>query len=192
MIKALIFDFAGVIGTDGYWVWLREYVKDIENKREFFQKLSEKADKGLITEQAFISSISNVSGRPSNTVWPEIFQRILINHQLIHVIQKLKKNYKIGLLSNFVYEWLDHLLIHHNLYQYFNEVIISAKQRMIKPEPEIFHEMLKRLGVKPAETIFIDDRQIHVDAANKLGIKSLLFTSTEKLQQDLRDSGIKV
>lgn len=51
--------------------------------------------------------------------------------------------------------------------------------------------MLKVLGVKPSEAIFIDDRQVHVDVANELGIKGLLFTSTEKLVQNLQEIGIK-
>lgn len=105
-----------------------------------FQAFADKVDRGLITGKDYVQLISQETGKPAENIWPEIFERILINHQLIHVIKKLKQHYKIGLLSNFVYEWLDHLLIHHRLHQYFDEIVISSKHKIIKPEPEIFQK----------------------------------------------------
>ena len=109
MIKAIIFDFAGVIGTDGYWVWLKENVKDIENKIAHFQELSEKVDRGTITNKEFVDSLSQKTGIDSKEIWPAVFERIIINNGLLEYIRKLKANYKIGLLSNFTYEWLDEI-----------------------------------------------------------------------------------
>ncbi|MDP3697003.1 MAG: hypothetical protein Q8R55_03135 [Candidatus Taylorbacteria bacterium] len=68
MIKALIFDFAGVIGVDGYWVWLRENVPHIEEQRPFFQKISEEVDKGIITNKDFVGQIAKETGKDVNII----------------------------------------------------------------------------------------------------------------------------
>ena len=55
-----------------------------------------------------------------------------------------------------------------------------------KPDPKMYKLTLRRLRIKPSESVFIDDVLDHVKAATKLGIFGLLFTSSEKLKKDLR------
>ena len=49
MTKALIFDFAGVIGVDAYWVWLEENVSDLALQRDYFQAIADQVDRAEIT-----------------------------------------------------------------------------------------------------------------------------------------------
>lgn len=191
MVKAIIFDFAGVIGTDGYWVWLKENVSNIEEKRPFFQKISEEVDKGTITNKKFVEQIAKESGKDVNIIWPQIFSKIVINTELLEYITQLKRQYKIGLLTNFTYEWLDELFQKYNLTPYFDQTLISSQYKLIKPEAEAFYKILELLQVSKEEAVFIDDRQGHVDASNKLGLKAFLFTGNEKLKEDLENYGIK-
>lgn len=190
MIKAIIFDFAGVIGTDGYWIWLKENVTDLESKREYYQKISEQVDKAAISNPEFVKAISDDTGIPEDKIWQEIYKEIVINDELLKFIKQLKKKYKIGLLSNFTSPWLREIFENYNLHSYFDQLIISSEHKLIKPEPEIFHKMLKMLKVKKNEAIFIDDRQIHVDAANSIGIKGMLFASNQRLKNDLKEMGV--
>lgn len=192
MITAIIFDFAGVIGTDGYWMWLKENVQNIEAKRSYFQELSERVDKGIISNKEFVELLSAKTGVESSKIWPAVFKRIVLNEGLINYIRKLKKNYKIGLLSNFTFEWLDEIMEKHNLSSLFDAKFISSKYKMIKPEPEAFDKILELLGTSMSEVIFVDDRQGHVDAANILGVKAILYTTNENLMLDFENYGIKV
>lgn len=191
MVKAIIFDFAGVIGADGYWAWLRENVQDIENQKSYFQELSEKVDKGLITNRGFVDALSQKTSIDSLLIWPAIFEKIVINQELLDYIKKLKKNYKIGLLSNFTFEWLDEIFEKYNLSSLFDAEFISSKFKIIKPEAEAFHKVLELLGVSKEEAVFVDDRQGHVDAANALGIRAFLFTTNKNLKVDFENYGIK-
>lgn len=190
MIKAIIFDFAGVIGTDGYWIWLREKVKDIENQEEFFHKLGNQVDKGIISHEQFVNQLAEKSGVSKELIWPQVFERIVINFDLLGLIKELKKNYKIGLLTNFTYPWMEKLFEKYKLVQYFDEVLISSAYKVIKPEPEAFAKVLELLEVSKEEAVFIDDRQMHVDGAENFGIKAFLFTSNEQLKKDLQEIGI--
>jgi HAD superfamily hydrolase (TIGR01509 family) len=192
MIKAILFDWAGVIAADGYWTWLRENVKDIESKKPFFQKLSEKVDIGKMSQEEFERTIAEYSNVPQNKIWPGVREKIIINTEIVDLIKTLKKRYKVALLSNFVYGWLHEILVTNNLYEIFDETIISSQHGIIKPQKEIFQKMLDLLMLKKNEVIFIDDRQMHIDGATRFGIKALLFTSTDKLIQDLSDNGIKI
>lgn len=192
MMKAIIFDFAGVIGADGYWVWLREHVKDIDSVKEKFHKIAEKVDKGEISEKEFVAFVAEHTGKSVEDIWPQVREKILLNHELIDIIKQLRKTYRTALLSNFVFEWLNEILADHKLYDLFDEVIISSKHGMIKPEPVIFHKMLTMLQLKNDEVIFIDDRDYQVAGAKAVGIKAFLYTSNKQLLKDLESCGVIV
>jgi putative hydrolase of the HAD superfamily len=69
-------------------------------------------------------------------------------------------------------------------------LVWSYQLRVAKPDPAIYLYALERLGTRPAETLFLDDRQENVDAANALGMKGLIFSTVEQLRLDLVDSGL--
>jgi len=50
---------------------------------------------------------------------------------------------------------------------------------------------LKRSELKTEEAILIDDRQKNIDGGEKVGIKSLLFTTTSQLIDDIKKLGLK-
>ena len=190
MIKAIIFDFAGVIGNDAYWVWLREKIPDLENKKSYFQDLSVKVDRGDISNREFTELAGKGVNVPAEDVWKEIFKRIKINYPLLDLISRLKKRYKTGLLTNYTHEWMEELISTYQLDKYFDVKVISSLYKKIKPGSEIYKITLDLLKVKPDEAIFIDDRQINVDGGEKAGIRSFLFTSDQKLMEDLRGDNI--
>jgi epoxide hydrolase-like predicted phosphatase len=193
MIKALIFDFAGVITTtDAYWQWISENIKDLESKKAVFQKLSEDVDRAAITHEEFLAGFAKAAGIRANEVWPKIKTKNAINKELVSLIQELKKEYKIGLLSNFTYPWLSELLEEFNLYKYFDHVLISSQEKIIKPDPRIFRKMLALLGTEAKRSVFFDDKEANVRAAEALDIHSFLFTTNEKFKKDLNALGLIV
>ncbi|MFH0979843.1 MAG: HAD-IA family hydrolase [Candidatus Roizmanbacteria bacterium] len=188
MIKVILFDFAGVVGAEGYWIWLKEKVPDLESKRPYFQSLSEKIDRAEITNQEFIKAVAKGVNVSTEIVWKEIFKKIVINTELLNLISQLKKKYKIGLLTNYNYEWMNELFTIYDLDKYFDEKIISSLHKTIKPDPKIYKITLNIFKIKPAEAIFIDDRQSNVDGGKNVGIKSFLFTTNSKLMEDLENN----
>lgn len=187
MIKAIIFDFFGVFCPDLYWNWLSSIVKDLDSRREFFLELSKKVDKSLMTREEFNKTLAEEIGVSSEEVNSNMGARIKINQEVVELASELKKKYKIGLLSNASNILRDEILGKYDLEKYFNEIVISSEVKHIKPEPAMFEEIIRRLGVKNDEAVFFDDHQKNVDAAEKLGIQSLLYESNEKLVEDLKD-----
>ncbi len=68
--------------------------------------------------------------------------------------------------------------------------LVSAEFRTRKPHPAVFERALARLGFKPDETVFVDDRPENVDGATAAGITGITFTGVEALVAALTDLGL--
>ena len=55
----------------------------------------------------------------------------------------------------------------------------ACDERVVKPEPEIYRRLLDRYSLDPAETLFIDDRPVNLEAARTFGISTFLFRHRE-------------
>jgi putative hydrolase of the HAD superfamily len=67
----------------------------------------------------------------------------------------------------------------------FDVLIWSYQHNMAKPDPAIYRLVLERLGTRPEETLFIDDKQVNIDAARAIGFIAIQFSTVEKLREDL-------
>lgn len=72
----------------------------------------------------------------------------------------------------------------------FDVLVWSYELRIAKPDPEIYRYALEKLGTRPDEALFLDDKQINIDAAHKLGIQALQFSTVERLRHDLINAGL--
>lgn len=184
MIKAILFDFTGVLRTDALEEWLaRHNLK----KDDRLYSLSGQQDLGEISNAEFYKRISKIYGYE---MAPEINSHGKLNFELISYINDLKNHYKVGLLSNSPLGFVRPILKDNHLEQLFNEVTISSEVHLIKPDPKIYELSLAKLNVLKQEALFIDDNAKHVEAANQLGIKSLRYTALDKLKDDLKSLGI--
>ncbi|MGA9671659.1 MAG: HAD family phosphatase [Terracidiphilus sp.] len=71
-------------------------------------------------------------------------------------------------------------------------VVLSQEVRLAKPEAEIYAYCLDRLGTTPHETLFIDDREVNVNAGQALGIKAVRFESVSQLRSELEKLGFPI
>ena len=74
--------------------------------------------------------------------------------------------------------------------EWFEGIVVSGDERLIKPDPRIFGILVERYGLEPATTVFIDDHQANVDAAAELGFQAVRFMSADALRTDLRRFGL--
>ncbi|HET9427436.1 MAG TPA: HAD family phosphatase [Allosphingosinicella sp.] len=72
----------------------------------------------------------------------------------------------------------------------FRDIVVSGEVKLLKPDPAIYFLALGRFGLKPADALFVDDRQINVDGAEAVGMKAQLFTSAEDLWGRLEAEGL--
>lgn len=84
-----------------------------------------------------------------------------------------KQGYKLGILSNMPYEFLDLYEKDIPMFTNADKAIFSCRVHLIKPEKEIYEVCLKELDVKPEESIFFDDILENIEAAKALGINAV-------------------
>ncbi len=201
VIKTILFDIGGVVTeTDfgavysgfGSQVGLTKDIIENYHKKNFNELLL-----GNISLGDFWRDIKSLGGNNDidyETIWvEEISKNRLINTGLLDIIQKLRKNYTVGVLSNLTFSRLvaDDKI---NLYSNFDYAVLSCVEHLRKPDPSFYHLALKKASVNPEETVFIDDKNEHTDAAKKIGIQTILYTygNNEKLIDDLRKLGISI
>jgi len=66
----------------------------------------------------------------------------------------------------------------------------SGLEGVAKPDPRIFRLLLDRFDLEPSRTLFVDDNDVNVDAAGRLGIKGWRFVSPTALRANLRAAGL--
>jgi epoxide hydrolase-like predicted phosphatase len=108
-----------------------------------------------------------------------------VNWVLLDFIRGLRPRYKVGLLSNAWDDLRQTLHERWNIDGLFDELIISAEVKMVKPDPRIFHLAVDRLEVQPVEAVFIDDIAENVEAAKREGLRAILYNDYQKTVDEL-------
>ena len=69
---------------------------------------------------------------------------------------------------------------------YVENVLVSSHEKMIKPDEAIYERLLAMFDLKAEETVFIDDRLVNIEGAERVGIKGIHFTNYEEVNAKLR------
>jgi 2-haloacid dehalogenase len=74
----------------------------------------------------------------------------------------------------------------------FDGIVVSGRERLLKPDAAIYRLLLDRHGLKAADCIFIDDSLKNVEGAQAVGMHGHHFIEAEGLARDLRAHGFTV
>lgn len=74
----------------------------------------------------------------------------------------------------------------------FRDTVVSAHERLLKPDPAIYRVLLARGGLDPAACLFVDDVAENVEGARAVGMRAVRFVSPARLRDDLRAHGVAV
>lgn len=194
MIKAIIFDFGRVITAQKPLSLFRSYEielgldPDTINSIMFDSQAWQDALLGRKTTEEFWHLIGPELGLNTADEVNRFRRRYhadeAINEAVLDLIRKLRGRYKLAILSNAPPD-LTRWLADWEMRDLFEVVFCSGDEGMIKPDPAAFKLTLERLGVEPGEAVFIDDTPEHVEAARKLGIQGIIFTTVAALKDDL-------
>lgn len=98
----------------------------------------------------------------------------------------------VGALSNWSEEMFDRVRDRFDVLATFDALVVSGIDGVTKPDPAAFALACERLGVEPADTVFVDDSTVNVAAARDFGLNALLFTDAGQLRDDLAALGLPV
>lgn len=199
MIKAILFDFGGVIYEHPKEVIpeviARIYNQTVETAKKAYDPFKEDYYLGKILTEKLIASLSlffksKKSIKEIKSLWIKNYADLAKpNKAVLKIIKKLHKNYKLYLFSNTTE--MSHL---HNsktgIYDNFDGLFMSFQTGMKKPDEKIYEEIMSKTGFKPDECIFIDDDPKNLKPAKLRGMRTVLFNVLTdphlKLEEELR------
>jgi putative hydrolase of the HAD superfamily len=120
--------------------------------------------------------------------WNDIFWE---NPGMDKLLARIKRHYPLYLISNTNALHYTYLKKHFKLLRHFDRKFPSHEVGARKPCLTIYRRVLRKIGLRPEETVFIDDMKSFVEGARKAGMHAIHFKSCSVLLKTLRKLGIK-
>ncbi len=197
-IKAIIFDYGGVLSTTGKLLPLAEkYAVEFKKDKGKFTTIIEtswnKARINEISSKDFWGSLANFIGIESNELRRRVVDEFsVLRPEMISLIKKLKKSYKLAIISNQIEDWLEEIIEKNEFNKLFDVIVTSYNVKVAKPDLAIFELAINRLGVAAKECVYVDDLEKNIPPAEKLGMKTILFKDNFQLIKDLKKLGVEI
>lgn len=192
-IKNIIFDLGGVILNIDFKQTELAFAKlGVGNFNQYYtlQSLSpvfEQLELGLITPEIFYDEFRRLAKVPlTNNEIQNAWNALLLNFppERIEWLKKISRKYKIFLLSNtnkIHYDAFIKLFGEQIGVNNFNKIFIKAyyshEIKLRKPCKECFEFVLKEENLSAAETLFIDDSELNIEAAKTVGLNTIHLAS---------------
>lgn len=197
MIKALISDFGGVLMRtrgDGSRRALEQRLGLPPNTieaRVFSSELSLSAQRGEISEEDFWRTLERELdlsrfGLTWREFQDEFFAEDFLDEELVHLIRSVRPGLKTGLISNAWSGLREVLHTRAPIADAFDVIVVSAEEKIAKPDARLYRLALARLRVQAAEAIFLDDFNENIQAAKALGLIGVHFQSSAQAQREIR------
>lgn len=192
MIKAIIFDWFGVCTTENWGDCVaRELNKKLginnETIRKIFKALLQDFMSARLSSDEFMKKlIESLDKNQNYKDFLYLFTRLPeLNQELLDFILKLKKNYKVFLLSNTADPLNEEYKKKVDFNKYFDKLFLSHELKLSKTQDEIWKILLSKVKYQPEEMIFIDNKEHYLEIARKFNVKTILFENTDKLKKKL-------
>jgi glucose-1-phosphatase len=180
-IEALVFDIGNVLVLFDWQIFHDRIRADCPNlpteAEKQFRELAIRIEIGEITGQMFTEQAVRVIGFPGDertflSIWNEIFR---LNVPMERTVLALKERFPLFLLSNTSELHLSYLTQNWDVFRHFQDGVYSFRARCAKPDRRIFEVAIKQFGLKPENTVYIDDLAPNVDAASSLGFEAIRY-----------------
>jgi putative hydrolase of the HAD superfamily len=197
-IKAIIFDLGNVLVNYNVEKAARRFSaasglspKEIW-RRFFFSRFEQAYTRGEISTREFHRAACKALGAsiPLATFsryWTDIFRK---SPGMDPFLARLKKHYPLYVISNTNALHFTYIRKKFKVLRHFRKVFPSHKVGARKPGLKIFQRVLKKIGLRPEETVFIDDMKSFVAGARKAGLHVIHFRGLARLKHDLKRLGI--
>lgn len=194
MIKTVIFDIGNVL-VNFHW---REMLAERGLSGETFDRVAKatvlspiwcEIDRGIMSYEEIIEAFVSQDREMESEI-----RRVLENVQGIvtkrayaipWILALKERGLQVLVLSNFGEKVIADCQDAMDFIQYTDGGILSYKEHLIKPQPEIYQLLLKRYQLKADECVFIDDLKENIDAAKAQGIHGIVFETYEQAAEEL-------
>lgn len=200
MIKNIIFDIGNVLMPFGYRPFFESFGYDEETVERLSKATAQspdwnELDRGVLSYEAVLRRFVE-----NDSQLEEIIQRVFADlHGILGVydyteswIKQLKEaGYGVYYLSNFFQKADEDCKDLMGFLELTDGGILSYKDKVTKPDRQIYELLLERFGLKAEECVFLDDTKKNIDGARAVGIHGILFHDREQAVAELQKLGVK-
>jgi len=199
MIKAVIFDFGGVILRTHDWSGRRHWEqrlglpKDGAEQLVFNSQMGRQAQHGRITTDdlwQWVGQQGGLSAAELARFRQDFWAGDVLDKELVALIRRLRPSYQTALISNAFDDLRDVLTNEFAIADAFDVIVISAEEGIMKPDPRLYQIALDRLGCQSEETLFIDDSAHNIEGARDIGMHTIHFKPELDLEAALKQAGV--
>jgi putative hydrolase of the HAD superfamily len=200
-IKVLLFDVGGVLLTNGWDRDARRLAcerfdldwEDFQDRHEF---VAADFETGKLTMTEYLRRTVFYRDRPFTEEEFVDFMKAQSEAmpESLALLAELAASdeYVLATLNNESRELNDHRIERFGLREYFSVFMSSCYLGMKKPEEDIYRVAVDITQHRPEQYVFIDDRQLNLECAERAGIQSVHFKNADQLRTSLRELGVAV
>lgn len=159
------------------------------------EPLARRYETGHVGRDAFLAELASLLDGAANPAelaraWQDIFTP---NLPMWEVVEKLHGTYPLYLLSNTNCLHLEHMNGEYEIFRRFDDGVYSHLAGAMKPDPRIFAQAIRKFGVRPEATVYVDDLAPNVAAAQEAGLRALPYSAGrhEEFLAELRALGVQ-
>ncbi len=199
-IKTIIFDFGNVLYRPPKIAWFRRWKKllGLEGNANI-EALMTNPDGSDYMRDVFVGKISE------KEMWGDAVKKLglkqshidyfykrfstkrRLNKPMVGLLKELHQDDQTAILSNAGDQTRTIIVDVLELDRWVETLIISAEEKMAKPDAEIYELALKRLNADPGDCLFIDDQVPNVTAAQARGMQVVQFTENDQTIRTIRE-----
>ena len=201
-IKNIIFDFGGVLMDWNPRYYFKAYFNDNEKMEYFLENIAQdewnvEQDRGRsLAEGTEIQVKKFPEWEKEIRAFYDNWTVMLTSDipQNVEVLRKLKNtDYHLFGLTNWSEETFPYALENYDFFQIFEgKIVVSGTEKLIKPDPKIWHVLLERYNIKAEESVFIDDNTKNIEMAKSLGFITIQVFPETDLAKELKKFGVEV
>ena len=181
-VKAVLFDFDGVLTTDktGSLTTTR-YLSartgiELSRVQSVFRRFNGDLTLGKTTHERIWDDVCRGLGQDVDIeVLREAFESTPLSARMLDLARRLRAKHSVGIVTDNKQDRIELLKKLHDLPSLFDPIVVSAEVGIDKGEPGIFLEAVRRLRIDPQEGIFIDNSRENLIAPGSLGMKTIYF-----------------
>lgn len=185
MIKAIVFDCFGVVITDALQVLCDELRAKDPAAADQVRDIVQAANRGMLEPAVSHQQIAALLGMSVSDHMQAIASGEVKDAKLLAYITELRRSYKTAMLSNIGKDSLQRRFAEGELQQYFDVVVASGDIGYAKPEPAAYQITADRLDVRCDECVFVDDREVFVEAARGVGMQAFVYEGVDHFKSEL-------
>ncbi len=147
------------------------------------------AQRGEVTaaeQWEYVRNQLNIQTAELDPVRRTFFSGDVLDRELLDFVRSLKPSYQTAIITNAFDDARAALTEQFHLDEVFDPIIVSAEEKVMKPDPEIFRIALKRCSIRAEEAVFIDDFPHNIRGAQAVGMHAVWFRSRDQAIVELR------